>query len=69
MAEYCFECFKKYIDGFVTEKDVVLQEDFCIECGCRKPCVMSVTPRYIKKLDLVDVLSDLQDTTLPLSEE
>ena len=46
MAEFCFECFKKYIDEFVTEEDVNLAEDFCEECQCRKPCVISIKDRY-----------------------
>ncbi len=49
MAEFCFECFKKYIDEFVTLEDVIMKEDFCVECGCRKPCVMGITPAYAKK--------------------
>ncbi len=49
MAEFCFECFKKYIDEFVTEEDVILKEDFCVECACRKPCVISITPAYAQK--------------------
>ncbi len=49
MAEFCFECFKKYIDEYVTETDVHLAEDFCVECGYRKPCVMSITKEYALK--------------------
>ncbi len=49
-AEFCFECFKKYIDEFVTEEDVNLEENFCVECQQRKPCVMSIKKEYAFKV-------------------
>ena len=54
MAEFCFECFKKYIDEYVSEEDVVLKEDFCEECQCRKPCVISITKDYALKAAQMD---------------
>ena len=34
MAEFCLDCFNKYISKKkVTEKDVIMDYDLCEECG------------------------------------
>lgn len=43
MAEFCLDCLNKYYkDKKLTEKDVILGEDLCEECGERKPCVIRI---------------------------
>ena len=42
MAEFCLECFNKFNDMKLTEKDVILGEDFCEGCSQIKPCIISI---------------------------
>lgn len=43
MAEFCLDCLNKYYkDKKLTEKDVILDEDLCEECGKWKPCVIKI---------------------------
>ena len=53
MAEYCLECFKKYIAteefAYLTEKDAVCIPDYCEGCGEWKPCVVRIKERSLRK--------------------
>ncbi len=40
MAEICLDCLNKLDRTHLTEADVILEEDFCEECGQIVPCVM-----------------------------
>ncbi len=40
MAEFCLDCLNKLNGTKRTEDDVILQEDFCEECGKLVPCVV-----------------------------
>lgn len=40
MAEFCLDCLNKLEGTHFTEQDVILEEDFCEECGKIAPCVM-----------------------------
>ena len=42
MAEFCLKHFNEMFDENLTEKDVVLEMEFCEECGDIKPCVISI---------------------------
>ncbi len=50
MAEFCLECFQRFVDENVTRKDVILMRDFCEECACIKPCVLMLKKRYMRKI-------------------
>ena len=48
MAEFCLECFNKYeMNGKnkLTEKDVIMSNDFCEGCAEFKPCVIRIKKR------------------------
>lgn len=51
MAEFCLECFNKYINTgkAVTEDEVYMQYDICESCKQNKLCVM-----YIKNNDTIE---------------
>ena len=51
MAEFYLECFNKYFsDEKLTEKDVVMDDDLCEECGEWKPCVIKIKKRLSRIL-------------------
>ena len=50
MAEFCLDCFNKYLikqGRKVSEKDVILSDDWCEQCAAWKPCVVVVTPKTL----------------------
>lgn len=50
MAEFCLDCFNKYISKKkVTEKDVIMDYDLCEECGEWKQCVITIKEKNIFK--------------------
>lgn len=50
MAEFCLDCFNKYIsDRAYTEKDVIMDFDLCEECEEWKLCVIKIRERSIFK--------------------
>lgn len=50
MAEFCLDCFNKYISKKkVTEKDVIMDYDLCEECGEWKQCVIAIKEKNIFK--------------------
>ena len=54
MAELCLECFNKYCNKTLTEKDVVMVETLCEGCAEYKPCVIRLrdVPRATLKQKL-----------------
>jgi len=40
MAEFCLDCLNKLDGTNLTEEDVILEDDFCEECGRYVPCVV-----------------------------
>lgn len=48
MAEFCLECVNKlFSDEVLTEKDVIMSEDFCEGCGEWKPCVILIKEKKL----------------------
>ena len=59
MAEFYLECFNKYFsDEKLTEKDVVMDDDLCEECGEWKSCVIKIRKRSIFKRIIKQMLND-----------
>lgn len=55
MAEFCLKHYNEMFDENLTEKDVVLEMDFCEGCGDIQPCVIcekrkSIFSKIIDKL-------------------
>lgn len=51
MAEFCLDCLNRFFiknQEPITEKDVILDDDFCEACGEYRPCVISITKNYWK---------------------
>ena len=42
MAEFCLDCFNKTNGTKLTDKDVIMEDDFCEGCSKVKPCVMAI---------------------------
>jgi len=43
MAEYCIDCFNKYLsEKKVSKKDVITSYDLCEGCGEWKKCVIVI---------------------------
>lgn len=50
MAEFCLDCFNKYISKKkITEKDVIMDYDLCEECGEWKQCVITIKKKHFQK--------------------
>ncbi len=49
MAEYCLRCLNKMDGTHLSEKDVILLDDFCEGCGQVVPCVV----RYRSPLEKI----------------
>ena len=52
MAEFCLDCFNKYITDngkTLKEKDVILIDDWCEGCQQHKPCVAVIRPRTFRE--------------------
>ena len=51
MAEFCFECYKKYFDENVKKEDLVIDKyyELCEGCGQSKQTVAKVREFYIPK--------------------
>lgn len=56
MAEFCLDCFNWMGGTHYTRRDVVLDQDFCEECGEVKPCVVILRRRLRFKLMIQDIL-------------
>ena len=55
MAEFCFECYKKYFDENAEIERLVMDDgDLCEGCAGWKPCVIKV-----KELSFWDELLEL----------
>ena len=53
MAEFCLKHYNELFDENLTEKDVVLELDFCEGCGAVKPCVICEKSASSKLLDKI----------------
>lgn len=54
MAEYCLDCYNKYMsEKKLQEKDVIMEDDLCEGCGLWKPCMIVIKER--------NILTDLKD--------
>lgn len=53
MAEFCLKHYNELFDENLTEKDVVLELDFCEGCGAVKPCVICEKSAFSKLLDKI----------------
>ena len=55
MAEFCLKHYNEMFDANMTEKDVVMEMDFCEGCAEEKPCVISIRrkPLFSELLDKV----------------
>ncbi len=55
MAEFCLKHYNEMFDENLTEEDVVLEMDFCEECGDIKPCVICLKRKTFvsKQLDKI----------------
>ena|GEM_PF-4929436 len=51
MAEFCFECYKKYCNETAKIEELIMDVnlDLCERCGEWKPTVIRVNPRFQKK--------------------
>ena len=55
MAEFCLDCFNRLNDTKLTDKDVVLEEDFCEGCSQIKPCVIAIEKKPKTLLDWLSI--------------
>lgn len=47
MAEICLSCYNKEHKAQLTERDVVLSEDYCDVCNRQKPCISRIKQKGV----------------------
>lgn len=66
MAEFCLECFNELNGTHYTKGDVILEFDFCENCGKYRKCIGKLR-EHGPLNDLIGLLINIISTTDPQS--